>query len=405
MADDIRMGENRFRTGFSYKPGLVPAQVLQCKILNINLVNWTVDVVSQFDRYVLTDIQVGSPYLHYNNGEGLSIFPEVGAQCMVCIPSDSSPPFVLSFVMPLETVDIDDVEDQTAGGGTGSRDSLNKSKSAASFAGGRPKPKPGDIWLRTRDDNFVILHRGGTLQIGASELSQRICVPLNHFMMDISQNYAHHNSGGSVVWGLQEGPATNDIPSEYTQTFRVFANSKFADVRLKSGKVTSPLIETGDTSMADHMAALKVGSDIWVYELDISRDGFNPETGVPEANASKNMSFRFVVDRAGGTMLKAVGGLLLASQKKLRLVGREGVEIRAGTSSSSISMDNAGMTLDGGALAHIKAGLVRLGPGGKPVATQGSLVQITLPFTPVPASPTPLVLYGIILTGTPTVLA
>lgn len=104
-------------------------------------------------------------------------------------------------------------------------------------------------------------------------------------------------------------------------------------------------------------------------------------------------------------MLKAVGSLLVASQKKLRLVGREGIELIAGKASTKISMAPDDMVLDGGANAHLKAGLVRLGPGSKPVATQGSLVQVTLPFTPVFASPTPLVLYGIILTGTPTVMA
>lgn len=401
---DIVQGRSRFRASWTYQAGLVPAQVLQAKVLNINMVNWTVDVLTQFDRYYFYDVQVGSPYLHYINGEGLSIFPEVGAQCMVCVPSDSSPPFIMAFIMPHEVVDVAE-QDIKGAGGTGSKDSPNKSSSGASFAGGRPRAKPGDIWLRTRDDNFVILHRGGVLQLGATELSQRICIPMNHFMMDIAQNYAHHNSGGSMVWGLQEGPASENIPSEFTQTFRVFANTSTADVRVKAGKVTSPLVETGPTSMQAHMDVLGIGSDIWVYEVAISKDGFEAETGVVKPGGSDQMSFRFLVDRAGGTVLKAVGGLLLASQKKVRIVGRESVEIRAGVASSSLSMDDAGMILDGGALAHLKGGIVRLGKGSKPVATQGSLVQITMPFTPVPASPIPLVLYGLILTGEPTVLA
>lgn len=402
MADSITQGTRRFRTGMSYGAGLVPSQIVQCKVLNINMVNWTVDVISQFDRFFFTDVQVASPYLHYNNGEGLSAFPEVGAQCMVCIPSDTSPPFVLGFLMPYELVDTGD-GDEPGEGGTGSRDSASKSRSGASFAGGRPRAKPGDIWLRTRDDNFVILHRGGVLQLGASELCQRLYIPLSHFMMDVSQNYAHHNAGGSVVWGLQEGPATGDIPSEYTQTFRVFANDKFADVRVKAGRITSPLVETGDTSMQEHVDALGIGSDIWVYEVGISREGFGAETGIPEATASKQVSFRLAVDRKGGVLLKSAASIVIGSQKTLRLVGREGIELVSGKAMSATA--SAGLTLDGGPTAHIKGDLVRLGPGSKPVATQGALVQITLPFTPVPASPTPLVLHGIVLTGSPTVMA
>lgn len=398
---DIVQGKKRFRASWTFQSGLVPAQILQAKVLNVNMVNWTVDVIAQFDRYHFFDVQVGSPYMHYNNGEGLSIFPEVGAQCMVCIPSDSSPPFVMAFIMPHEVVDV--AEQDTAGnGGTGSRDT-NKSTSGASFAGGRPRAKPGDIWLRTRDDNFIILHRGGVLQLGATELSQRICIPLNHFMMDISQNYAHHNSGGSVVWGIQEGPASSNIPSEHTQTFRVFANTKTADVRVKAGKVTSPLIETGDTSVQDSMDVLGIGKDIWVYEVAVSKDGFEAETGSVTPTGSDKMSFRFVVDRAGGTVLKAVGGLLIHSQKKLRLVGKEGVEI---ISMKGITMSSKeGVKIDGGPEAHLKGSIVRLGKGSKPVATQGALVQLTFPFTPVPASAVPLVLYGIVTTGEPTVMA
>jgi hypothetical protein len=400
-SSEIHIGPKRFRSTWTYGAGLVPTQTLQCRVLNINLNNWTVDVVSQFDRFFFFDIQVGSPYVHYNNGEGISCFPEVGATCSVVIPSDTSPPFVSHFLMPVENVDVA-VQDVAGSGGTGSRDSLGKTSSGASFAGGRPRAKPGDIWLRTRDDNFVILHRGGVLQIGATELSQRICIPLNHFMMDISQNYAHHNSNGSMIWGLQEGPATGDKPSEFTQTFRVLANDKFADVRVKAGKVSSPVTEVGDNSFQSDIDTLGIGSDIWVYEVAISRDGFEAETGITASNGSKNMSFKFVVDRNGGTILKAVGSLLIASVQKIRLHAKKGIELIS-EDTASIKATN-GLVLDGGSESHVKGGIVRLGKGSKPVASQGSLVQVTMPYMPMPSSGPPLVLYGIILTGEATVM-
>jgi hypothetical protein len=191
--------------------GNVPANFIQGKVVNVNLVNWTVDVTAQFDRKRYFDIQVGSPYMHYSNGEGISVFPEVGAKCMVCLPSDSSPPYVSSFIMPMENTDMAAPD---APKGTTSKSSPSATSSGASFAGGRPPAKPGDIWMRTRDDNFVILHRGGVVQIGCSELAQRLYIPLSHLIMDISNNYAHHNMGGSILWSMQEGAGMAHLPTE-----------------------------------------------------------------------------------------------------------------------------------------------------------------------------------------------
>lgn len=398
---DIITGPKRFRSTWTYGGGVVPSLDIQCKVFNVNLKNWTVDLVSKFDGYHFYDVQIGSPYLHYSNGEGLSWFPEIGAVCMVCIPSDTSPPFVSCFLMPVEVVDVA-ADDQEGEGGTGSRDSIHKSTSGASFAGGRPTAKPGDMWLRTRDDNFVILHRGGVLQLGSTELAQRIYIPLNNLIMDISQNYAHHNSNGSIVWGLQEGPATGDKPSEFTQSFRVLANDKYADVRVKAGKVSSPLTEVGDNSFQEDLDTLGIGADIWVYEVAVSPEGFEAETGINKDTASSGMSFKFAIDRAGGGVLKAVGSLLLASAKKVRIHGREGVEIIS-DDAISIAAKN-GLVMDGGAEAHLKGDVVRLGKGNMPVATQGSLVQITMPFMPMPAPGPPLILYGIVLTGNASVM-
>lgn len=398
-------GTSRFRTSFTYVAGNVPAVVVQCKVVNVNLVNWTVDVYTQFDRKWYFDIQVASPYMHYSNGEGLSVFPEVGAQCMVCIPSDSSPPFVQSFLMPPEVVDL---ATEDAPKGTTSQSSSGKTSSGASFAGGRPKVKPGDIWLRTRDDNFVILHRGGVLQIGATELAQRLFIPLNNFIMDVSQNYAHHNSGGSCLWGLQEGPGLEHFPSEYTHSFRVYSDYKSADVRVKVGKVTDMVPEpSGSDGNQVELDLLELGKgdNYVVAEVAITPESFNPETGTMEpVPARKPNVLRFFFDRGGGVFFRAKSNVLLSTKKKLFIRAKEDIDIASETT-VSISAKN-GMVIGGGAYAHLKGDIVKLGPGSIPIAMQGGLVMLTLPFTPapVPGSP-PLVIYGTIKSGNPQVLA
>jgi len=177
-------GQARFRTSFTSQAGLTAALFVTGTIANVNVVNWTVDVFSKYDRKRYFNIQVGSPYLHPNSGEGLYVMPEVGATVSICLPSDSAPPYVAAFLMPPET--LPDTATADAPAGTRSHGAVSKNASDSSFYGGRPRAQPGDIWLKGRDGNFVILHRGGVLQFGASELAQRICIPLGNHVMDIS---------------------------------------------------------------------------------------------------------------------------------------------------------------------------------------------------------------------------
>ncbi len=386
----MSQGNTRFRTSFTHTEGNVPAFLMEGKVVNINMVNWTVDVASSFDKKRYFDVQVGSPYMHWDNGEGIYIMPEVGAKCIICLPSDSSPPFVAAFVMPFENVDA---ASDDAPKGTTSKANANGTSSGASFAGGRPRAKPGDIWLRTRDDNFIILHRGGTVQIGANELAQRIYIPLNNYIMDISDNYVHHNQCGSMYWGLQATPTKDKFPTEFMQTFRVFANDKYAEVRVKAGKVDDPV-----TGTIDKDASLKQV----VYEIVVAPQGFDPETG--STKDAKALVMRFAFDKEGNALLGGTGELAVYYKKKITFRTDDSFNVQAG---KEITMKaSTGAIIDGGSHAHVKGGTVKLGPGATPVALQGSMVQVSIPYipVPVPGSP-PLVLFGTIVTGQPTVLA
>lgn len=385
-----------FRTGFTRPQGLVDAQIVTARIIDTNLVTWTVDVRTQFDRHWFYGIQVGGPYLHYNRGEGIYAFPEVGAMCSVVIPSDSAPPFVSSFLMPHETIPTSTTE-----GGA-----------AATFAGGRPRAKNGDICLRTRDGNFLTLHRGGVLQIGATELAQRIYLPLRNHVMDVSENFSHHNAGGTIRWGIQEGPS-EDRPSEFVQTVRVFANDQYADVRISAGKVHSPMAEpTGDAGEATNLQKLEIGTDKnspIIYEVVVAPKGFDTESGEPATDAVRKQTvLRYFFDRRGGTFLRCAGNVLLSCRQKLFVHVADELTIQ-GDKNMAVTA-KTGIDMDGGSHTHIKGGVVRLGAGTKSAAREGDLVRMPFPLvlkfdgtisgspaTGLITSPQPL--YGTILPG------
>lgn len=387
----------KFRTSFTQKEGHDAAKIIQGRIVNINLVKWTVDVAAQFDRHKYFNIQVSSPYLHHSNGEGISAFPEIGATCMVCVPSDSSPPFLLAFVMAHETVDDASPDAQS---GTNSHGQQPANATDASFAGGRPKPKPGDIWMRTRDNNFVILHRGGVLQLGATELAQRIFIPLNNLVEDISGNYEHHNSNGSVVWGLQDGPSLEQFPSQFMQTFRVFATDKYADVKTAVGKVYNPVPEPdGGVALAQAGVAQGddgKGSNPIIFEVTVSPKGFVAESGETASPSTvTNSVLKFTFDRTGNTLLRVEGNLYCQIKKKLTFKAQGDIEVSTEGNASMTAAN--GFDLDGGAYTHIKGKVVRLGQGIAPVARIQDLVEmrllaapVTLTFSSPPVPNTPI---------------
>ena len=392
-----------FRHGAWFQPeGGAPAYIHEARVLNINFVNWTVDVQTQFDQKFFFDIQVGSPYMHPNKGEGFYVVPEVNAKCLVCIPSDGPPPFVLAFIMPMESKDVP-ADDQTAGsGGT----------DGATFAGGRKRAKPGDIIMRGRDGQFVVLHRGGVLEIGASPVAQRIYIPLKNVITDISQNYEHHNSGGSINWGISSSSTDDNPETQFTQTFRLFANDEKADIRVAVGNVKQPTPEpAGDEGSLDLYNEV-IGSNEVAIEVGIAPQAYDAGTGAVESNALNGTNLKFVFTREGGAFARFEGKVGLRIKDKLQLDVDGEIIVNCDENITMNSDKKIALRSQSGVDISAKKGVIRLNGGTKPVATVGSTVNviITVPI-PISVGGTPgtitsgAVMQGQIASGNPTVLA
>lgn len=363
------MPHTEFRTSFTQPEGLGRTDVFTGRVIDVDEVNWTVDVVSQFDQMRVFNIPVGSPYQHSARGEGMFVMPEVGSKCVVCWPGDSAPPFLLAFVMPHETVPGEE-----------------EGAASASYAGGRSRAKQGDIFLRGRDGNFVTLHRGGVLQIGSTELAQRLYIPINNLVMDFAENYEMHTAGGSIRWGVQDGEGEDNLPTQSTQTFRVYANDKKADVRVAMGRVRRPVTETDGDARVDQ-GVLGVGAEEpIVCEMTLAPNGFNAEKGEPDEKTPALVRLRFLFDRAGNGFLRVDGNLGVLCKKKLRLRAKEDMEIFA-DSAFLLNVKGAAKVSAGGTL-ELSGKVVRVNGGTSPVAKVGSTVSVNLPPNILIASPT-----------------
>ena len=380
----------RFRTTQMHQAGTDPSLVLQGRVVNVNLPNWTVDVVATFDRKRYFDIQIGVPYAHYSAGEGFSVTPDIGAQCMVCVPGDSAPPFVMCFVMPHETVDNSSTD---APSGTRSHGNTPANATDASYAAGRPLPQSGDIGITGRDGNFIILHRGGVLSIGSTSLAQRMYIPLGNLVTDVSGNYQHLNTGGSHTWSVQTGVAKTHIPTQHLETYRVFADNQYADVRITKGNVFSPMPEPdGGTALAQTGVGQGSNNEL-VFDVAVAPNGFDAVTGdVANSGVSKTSVFRFVFDQQGNTLTRIEGKFYLHVTGTVTLDLSDDMNV-TGQKSFTLTTQS-GATINGGSFAAVKGSVVLLGPGKTPVALLGGAVTSTIqmmqatitPIAPIPVT-------------------
>ena len=395
------------RTSWTQPAGGGPAFIHEARVIDVNYVTWTVDVRTQFDQKFFPDVQVCSPYMHANRGEGIYAMPEVNAKCYVCLPSDGPPPFILGFIMPMETSEDVEGDDETE-----AAKEKTGTTTGAVFSGGRSRAKPGDITIKGRDGNFITLHRGGVLQIGSTELAQRLYIPLGNIVTDISQQYEHHNTGGSINWGLSTSGTDQNPETEWRQTFRLYANSEFADVRVAVGKVHQPVLEpVGDEGETSANNTLGIGKSATVFEVVVAPGGFNAESGTPNSDTAGLTKLRFFVDADGNAMVRAEGSVNIRVKEKLRLSVDKGIEV---LSKGPVTITAQGLARLQGAGIQLTAtgGSVVVNGGDAPVATVGSLVDIVV-VTPVPivvggvpgTITTGARFTGVVRTGSPTFLA
>lgn len=378
------------------------AEVVKCTVVDLNLKSWTVDVVSGTLGRYWADVQVGSPYLHQQHGEGVYCVPEVGATCMVCLPTDMSGPFVVAFVSPGTTISA-----RGKAGETGMTPDEYKSYAAKqanrdidySYSSNRPPAKPGDIVARGRDGNYVVLHRGGVLELGAGPLCQRMFVPLSNLMVDTAERYEQHGPGGMVRWGMQD-LGGKERGTEWQQTLRVHADQRYCDVRITRGKVLEPVKLPPGTPDPTQGTL--------VYEVALipasPTEGFRDNGQLAgESHHSLKLMFRF--DLAGNALLWADGDMTIATRRNLALRARamtlelESMQCRA--------KGDAGIDAKG--MARLNGQIVELGGGSTGVARHMDMVMVpaenlvqmlamlgvTMGAPPIPGT----ALYGAILTA------
>ena len=192
---------NKSVTGGVAESGYYPALVEEARIVDVNVRDWTVDAISQYGERRFFEIQAMSPYFHFANGEGIYVMPEIGSTCWVCTPSTGlmAQPFILGWGSPVDE-----------------RDEADSEAPAVNYRSNRSVLNPGDIMMKTRDENFVILRRGGVVQVGSTPLAQRFYIPLGNLIRDVVENYQMRSLAGDLDFKVHrtvEDVAGNQLTS------------------------------------------------------------------------------------------------------------------------------------------------------------------------------------------------
>jgi hypothetical protein len=204
-------------------------------VTDVNRATFTVTVESVHSGKTFPDIQPLSPYHHFDNGEGIHHLPEVGAECYVMSPSDNTPALIVGYTAPPRVLTSTDETPQR------STTRPEGSSTDVSYKSKRPDMNPGDIGITGRDENFLMLHRGGVLSLGATGISQRIYIPVGNYIKDFCENYGMHHFGGDLEWTVErpEKDPKGKAPCTYVFQLHEFASDAKASVRIRHMPLTS----------------------------------------------------------------------------------------------------------------------------------------------------------------------
>lgn len=282
----------------------VPALIETGMVIDVDIETYSLAAVTQYTRKPLTGLAFATPYQHPANGEGIYFMPEAGSLVWICFPSDGSKPFVMAWAPAREP-----------------NDSLRSNKMNLN---------PGDIYLGTRDENFLILRRGGVVQIGGGPICQRMFLPVNNTIRDFCENYSLQSLGGSLEWSIAREESTTD--GNRPALLRIYAR-EYAD-----DEQPVAFLEIGSHSdSAQNILSLVINESGQAgaakkISLEFRKDG----------SASFNYESDVAWDVKGTLSIHSTGDMTLSTDNDMSIAGAT-VEIEAKTGAGQLK---AATTLD-----------------------------------------------------------
>lgn len=190
------------------------------------------------------------------------------------------------------------------------------------FRNNRPVLQPGEIVLSSSDRNFIIMRKGGIIEVGATQAAKRFYIPLQNVVRDLCQIYELQNSAGifqmvrkesDQTWGTDkitvpaaapdgetdsEEVEINKIPTELNLRVKEFESDANPIVSIDFGNITRTLI--GEEGL---------GEDALGNIVHKLYTGFDENNGLAHVLARLNINNRvkLFIDKAGNVFSSTAG--------------------------------------------------------------------------------------------------
>jgi hypothetical protein len=240
--------------------------------------------------------------------------------------------------------------------------------------------------MRTRDENFIILRRGGVVQLGATPLAQRMFIPLGNIIHDFCETYRLDALGGSLEWKTErtDQTTTGDAPTTLKLLAKTLANDPAQIAQLSIGnhgqgdpRVLELIINESGATGAVAKFTLQIGNDggvtwdvkgVWQQVIDL-------DYTVATANG------QMTLDSAKEMFLKSQSDMSLETQANMTLAAAANVDVTAG---AVATIDGPVVKLGGSAVEPAVKGLQLLNLLSQMIA-QIAAIQQTVPPVPTTA--------------------
>lgn len=288
------------------------------RIVDIHPERGTVDYRSEMTERYSYDIPYVYPYFDQVGGSGYTFNPEVGTTA-ICLTTSEGRNVILGFI----GVDED-----------------------GSYLCGREQGNPGDMFITGRDGNFLIIRRGGIVQIGSKPLCQTVYIPTNNIIQNYSENFELYTLAGEMKFSVAREEDQSDGHSKalYSLNVREFADDPKDNpiVNMQAGSQPENIIfsiTTRDKGNGTIKVTIKIDKD-----------------GTLSMSLEKNLIVKIKgdtkIETSGKTDIKSTGDFTIDSSANLKLHGR----------TTSMKADTTGEVLANGVLT-LRGAQTKLGPG------------------------------------------
>lgn len=197
-------------------------QIIKGKIISVDTVKHTVTVQGEGNE-IHEGIQFMPRHLS-SDGTGSFVSPEANMIVWLCTPSSEATPFILGAAAVPKQTDPEDDEDPN------------------DYRMNRPVLNEGDEMVASRDTGYIIMRKGGILEVASTQLAKTMWVPVENLIHSFCENFIVESPGGVAKLLIRDQDETwgaDKSPVELKLTVKEFAGDPFDVFDLRIGRIAA----------------------------------------------------------------------------------------------------------------------------------------------------------------------